>query len=195
MRCNQLASKSGFFAIATTLLVIFLIPTKANAGICYNPSSPKGAGNCIDGVDTGICMSPQIYSADATCAEVQSAADLIEDAKKIPAAGDSKKQGLSALQESVNTLTKAGKVTKPLEQVIGGYIKTALVLVGTLFMALTFYGGYIWFIARDDEEEAKRAKSIISMALIGLIVVLAAYFVTYFIIYRLTVASGTGLLK
>ncbi|KKS12584.1 MAG: hypothetical protein UU69_C0030G0006 [Candidatus Magasanikbacteria bacterium GW2011_GWA2_41_55] len=62
-------------------------------------------------------------------------------------------------------------------------------------MALTFYGGYIWFIAREDEEEAKRARSIISMALIGLIIVLSAYFVTYFIIYRLTVASGTGLLE
>ena len=192
MRCNRLASKGNFFVIATILLVLFLMPTKVDAGICYNSSNPKGAGNCIDGVGTGICMSPQVYSADATCAEVQNAADLIEDAKKIPAAGDSKKQGLGALKASVDTLT-AGKVNKSLEEVIGGYIKTALILVGTLFMALTFYGGYIWFIAREDEEEAKRARSIISMALIGLIIVLAAYFVTYFIIYRLTAAIGVGL--
>ena len=176
------------------LLVFFLLPAKANAGICYDPSDPKKPGGCIDEPDTGICMSPQIYSAEDTCAEVQAAADLIEDASKLPAASDSKKQGLGSLKESVKILT-TGKVNKSLEQVIGGYIKTALILVGTLFMALTFYGGYIWFIAREDEEEAKRAKSIISMALIGLIIVLAAYFVTYFIIYRLTVASGTGLLK
>lgn len=102
---------------------------------------------------------------------------------------------MSALKDSVSQLTKVSKMEKPLEEVIGGYIKTALTLVGVLFTALTFYGGYIWFIARDDEEEAKRAKGIISMALIGLIIVLGAYAVTYFIIYRLTVASGTGLLK
>jgi hypothetical protein len=190
MLCNRLASKSIFFAVAAILVVSFLMPKRVSAGICYNPniaaecSSAKGAGSCISG---------QIYSIDNTCVNVQAAADLMEEASKPLAASESKKQGLGALKESVNTLTKAGGVTKSLEQVIGGYIKTALVLVGTLFMALTFYGGYIWFIAREDEEEAKRARSIISTALIGLIIVLAAYFVTYFIIYRLTVASGTGL--
>lgn len=162
----------------------------ANAGICYNP---KIAAECNNATGAASCVSGQVYSIDDTCADVQAAADLMENANKTPEASDSKKQGLSALKSSVDELTKSGGATKPLEEVIGGYIKIALILVGVLFTALTFYGGYIWFIARDDEEEAKRARSIISMALIGLIIVLAAYFVTYFIVYRLIAASGTGL--
>lgn len=191
MRWNQAGLRNNFLALLVILSTFLLIPTTVEAGICYNPNIPEEG--CTDNVTAGSCPSSQIFSIEYTCADVQAASDLIEEATKTPAEKDSKKQGLSALKESVETLTKSGKATKPLEEVIGGYVKTALILVGVLFTALTFYGGYIWFIARDDEEEAKRAKSIISMALIGLIIVLGAYAVTYFIIYRLTVASGTGL--
>lgn len=180
MRCNRLVNKSKFFVIAAILLASFLMPAKANAGICFNDKE------CFDASGPEKCLADQGYTDKENCSGLAKTLKADELKKQ----SENQKKGLSALKSSVETLTKG---TKTLEKVIGGYIKTALTLVGTLFMALTFYGGYIWFIARDDEEEAKRAKSIISMALIGLIIVLAAYFVTYFIIYRLTAASGVGL--
>ncbi len=75
------------------------------------------------------------------------------------------------------------------EQSIGGVINVGLSLVGVIFLILTVYGGYIWMLARGDEGEAKRAKDIITMAAIGLVVVLAAYTITNFIVNRLTNAT------
>ena len=71
---------------------------------------------------------------------------------------------------------------KSLEQMIGGYIKTGLALVGVIFLLLMVYGGYTWMIARGDETEAKKAKDTITMAAIGMAVVLVAYVITYFIL-------------
>lgn len=75
------------------------------------------------------------------------------------------------------------------EKSIGGVINIALSLVGVIFLILTVYGGYIWMIARGEESEAKKAKDIITMAVIGLIVVMAAYVLTNFVITRLTTAT------
>jgi hypothetical protein len=71
---------------------------------------------------------------------------------------------------------------KSLEQMIGGYIKTGLALVGVIFLLLMVYGGYIWMIARGDDTEATKAKDTITMATIGLAVVLIAYVITYFVL-------------
>ena len=91
-----------------------------------------------------------------------------------------------------NIGTKLGNVSKgfygdmapkPLEQMIGGYIKTGLALVGVIFLLLMVYGGYTWMIARGDETEAKKAKDTITMAAIGMAVVLIAYVITYFVLF------------
>ena len=87
--------------------------------------------------------------------------------------------------------TKLGNVSKgfygdvapkSLEEMIGGYIKTGLALVGVIFLLLMVYGGYTWMIARGEEEEATKAKNTITMAAIGMAVVLIAYVITYFIL-------------
>lgn len=82
---------------------------------------------------------------------------------------------------------------KSFEETAGGVIKGALALVGVIFFALMIYGGYIWMLARGDEQEAARAQKIITAAVIGIAVVMAAYAITYFIVYRLTVGTGIGL--
>jgi len=43
------------------------------------------------------------------------------------------------------------------------------------------YGGFIWMIARGNEGEVTKAKDLIQAAIIGLVVVLAAYAITQFI--------------
>lgn len=78
------------------------------------------------------------------------------------------------------------------EKQVGGIINIALTLVGVIFLILTVYGGYIWMIARGDETQAKKAKDIIIMAVIGMAVVLAAYVLTNFIVSRLTKATAVS---
>lgn len=62
---------------------------------------------------------------------------------------------------------------------IGRVIRMILTFLGVLFLILMIYGGYIWMMARGNEQEVEKAKNIIKNALIGLVVVLAAYASTY----------------
>ncbi|HBW74259.1 MAG: hypothetical protein UX10_C0002G0036 [Candidatus Magasanikbacteria bacterium GW2011_GWA2_45_39] len=61
-------------------------------------------------------------------------------------------------------------------------IQTALSLLGVVFFILMVYGGFIWMTARGDETQAKKAKDIIIMATIGIIIILLSYAATYFVI-------------
>lgn len=73
-----------------------------------------------------------------------------------------------------------------LSQRVGGIVKIALSFVGTLFLALTVYAGFLWMTASGNEDQVKKATSILTMATVGLIIVLAAYGVTSFIVGRAT---------
>lgn len=71
--------------------------------------------------------------------------------------------------------------TEP-EILIGQIIKAALSFVGVIFLLLMIYGGYLWMTARGNEEEVTKAKNLIKAAVVGLIIVLAAYAISIYII-------------
>lgn len=77
-----------------------------------------------------------------------------------------------------------------LSQRVGGIIKVTLSFVGTMFLALTVYAGFLWMTASGNEDQVKKATSILTMATVGLIIVLAAYGVTSFIVSRATSEMG-----
>ncbi|MBU0722586.1 pilin [Patescibacteria group bacterium] len=68
------------------------------------------------------------------------------------------------------------------EGMISLIITTALSFIGVIFLLLAIYGGYTWMIARGNEQEVEKAKNILTAAVIGLIVVIAAYAVSWYII-------------
>lgn len=72
-----------------------------------------------------------------------------------------------------------------LPRLIGRIISTALSLVGTLFLVLMIYGGFLWMTARGDQKNVQKARDLISSAIIGLIIVASAYAITTFLISRL----------
>ena len=65
---------------------------------------------------------------------------------------------------------------------VGLIIERALQIVGSIFLLLMIYAGFLWFVARDDETQAKKAKDTGTMAAIGLIIILLSYAVTSLII-------------
>jgi len=71
----------------------------------------------------------------------------------------------------------------------GRIIGAVLSLVGVVFFLLVLYGGLRWMIAQGNEAEVDKAKQILVAAVIGLIIVLAAYAITAFIGNALTKAS------
>jgi len=64
-------------------------------------------------------------------------------------------------------------------------ISTILSFVGVIFLILAIYGGYIWMIARGNEQEVEKAKSIIINSIIGLVIVVGAYAVSWYIVNAL----------
>ncbi len=70
-------------------------------------------------------------------------------------------------------------------------IRVALGLIGTIFIALAVYAGFLWMTAGGEEENITKGKKLLYDAVIGLVIILAAYSLTNFVIYRL-VRSTTG---
>lgn len=96
-------------------------------------------------------------------------------------------QGLKNAAKNLGTTAeKAGTAdTKNIEDVVGVAIRTALTLVGLIFLVLMVYAGYLWMTARGEETQIDKAKGIISAAIIGLVVVMGAYAITALVTSKL----------
>ena len=79
--------------------------------------------------------------------------------------------------------TSAGSsgIMTSLPGAIGKVVGVILSLVGVAFLILMIYGGFTWMLARGNETEVTKAKDLIQSAIIGLIIVLAAYAITAYI--------------
>jgi len=61
-------------------------------------------------------------------------------------------------------------------------VNTILTFLGVIFMGLMIYGGITWMTAEGNEQKVEKAKQIIVTGIVGLIIVLAAYAASYFIV-------------
>lgn len=64
-----------------------------------------------------------------------------------------------------------GLPTGDLPSLIAQIIQTALILVGVLALGFIVYGGFRYIAARGDEREVETAKSIITYAVVGIVVI------------------------
>lgn len=76
------------------------------------------------------------------------------------------------------------------KNIVGPIIQAALSLIGVIFLVLMIYGGYSWMTAHGNEEQVTKAKNIITRAMIGLIIVVAAYAIATFVTAYLITESG-----
>ncbi|HOX60745.1 MAG TPA: hypothetical protein PLV72_01935 [Candidatus Magasanikbacteria bacterium] len=74
--------------------------------------------------------------------------------------------------------------------VTANYVKMFLSLIGTIFFVMILWGGYEYFTAKGDEDQAKTGLKYIKAAIIGLAIVLASYSITIFIVTRSQAAIG-----
>jgi len=87
---------------------------------------------------------------------------------------------------------KAGTTpSAELPELIGKYINIFLGILGVLFVVLIVYGGYSWMTAYGNEQKLTKAKDTIINAVIGLIIIMAAYAISHFIIKGLIGATVT----
>ncbi|MBU1349877.1 hypothetical protein KKA20_00980 [Patescibacteria group bacterium] len=93
--------------------------------------------------------------------------------------------GNEALNETAKGAGYNTGVTSSVSSIISAVIKIALSLLGVVFLLLMLYGGYLWMTARGNEQEVEKAKNIITSAVIGMLIVIGSYAITYFIFKKI----------
>jgi cytochrome bd-type quinol oxidase subunit 2 len=75
---------------------------------------------------------------------------------------------------------------------IATIIQVVLGLLGTIFVILMIYAGILWMTAGGNDTQVKKAQNIIQRAAIGLLIVVLAYAITYFIFQNLPNGGESG---
>jgi hypothetical protein len=75
-------------------------------------------------------------------------------------------------------------------QVIVRIINILLSFIGLLLVIFLIYAGFLWMTAAGDESKVEKAMGIIKNSIIGLVIILAAWSISYFVIQKLDEATG-----
>lgn len=100
-------------------------------------------------------------------------------------------QAQENLQSAGGAAFGSEALERSLPQIIGSIIQVFLTIVGVIFLVLMVYAGYLWMTAQGEESKIDKAKDTIKAAVIGLIVVVAAYAITNFIVSGI-IGASTG---
>lgn len=68
--------------------------------------------------------------------------------------------------------------------IIAQIIKLFLTILGMVFFGLMLYSGYLWMTAQGNSDQVDDAKTKMTDAVIGLIIIFAAYAFTYLILEK-----------
>lgn len=98
-------------------------------------------------------------------------------------------EGATETLEQVGTETELGQTSLP--ALIGNIINIVLGLLGLIFVVLIVYGGFLWMTAGGGKEQIDKAKGILTNSIIGLIIVIAAYAISAYVI-QAVVTAATG---
>lgn len=126
-----------------------------------------------------IALSPALVTAINVTSVPQS--DDLEDAIRdnlLP---------IKNVYDPINSVTPS-----TLQEIIAKFIRQLLAFLGVLFIALILYGGVTWMTSAGAEDKITKAKKIILASIVGLVIVLAAYAIAYFVTTQILVATGTG---
>ena len=86
----------------------------------------------------------------------------------------------------------AGLAGGDITLIIARLIRVVLGTLGVVAVAFVLYGGFLWMTSRGEDLKIKKAKMIMTNALIGLIIVLSSFAIAQFVISRLSSATGAG---
>ncbi|MDA3840538.1 MAG: hypothetical protein PF572_05580 [Patescibacteria group bacterium] len=74
--------------------------------------------------------------------------------------------------------------------IIASIIKVFLGFLGIIFIILIIWAGYNWMTAGGNEEKVTKARTTIFRAMIGLIIIVSSYAITYFVFGALNSSTG-----
>jgi len=78
-----------------------------------------------------------------------------------------------------------------LAETVGKVIGVALSLIGTIFTVLILYAGFLWMTAGGETDKIDKAKNILKSSVIGLLITLAAYSISNFVVTKVVETTLT----
>lgn len=74
---------------------------------------------------------------------------------------------------------------RTLPEIVGSIINIVLGFLGIVFLVLMLYAGFQWMTAGGDEKKVDKARTMITQAIIGLVVIVAAFSISSFVLSSL----------
>jgi len=81
--------------------------------------------------------------------------------------------------------SKAGFAETSLGTIIALIVEIMLGFLAVIFLVLIIFAGFRWMTAAGNEQQVEKSLATIKSAAIGLLIVLAAYSITYFVFNKL----------
>ncbi len=78
-----------------------------------------------------------------------------------------------------------------LPTLIGNIIAVLLSVLGIIFVVLVVYAGFLYLTSQGEDDKVKTAKKLLSQAVIGLVLIIAAYAIADFVIASLVDVAST----
>ncbi len=75
--------------------------------------------------------------------------------------------------------------------IAGKIINAFLGIMGIVMVILVLFGGFLWMTAAGNTEKIEKAKKILGNAVVGIIIIIMAYAISYFVVNQLLKAAGT----
>jgi hypothetical protein len=99
-----------------------------------------------------------------------------------------------AVETGLDATAGAAGVKNDLEisEIIGNIVYIILGFLGIFFIILLIYGGFMRMTAQGDAGKITKSTGIITSAIIGVLIILASYTITAFVLSRITASTGTN---
>lgn len=119
---------------------------------------------------------------------------LLAGSLLLPISASAATGGLKAIEQGMKTTASGAGYATPasggLEAMVGSLINALLSLVGLILFVYMLYGGFIWMTAAGDSKKVGQAQDIIKNAIIGIIIIAAAWVISNQVLQYLIAASN-----
>jgi uncharacterized membrane protein YwzB len=99
---------------------------------------------------------------------------------------------LTQAQSDITTIgTAMGGTQSDLPTMVGTGISIILGAMGIVFVCLVVYAGFLYLTSAGVDDNVKKAKKLLTQSIIGLVIIVAAYAISSFVINALvTISEG-----
>tara|TARA_Y100000031_G_scaffold155089_1_gene204716 strand:- start:1608 stop:2171 length:564 start_codon:yes stop_codon:yes gene_type:complete len=179
----------GYFGIFVVLSFLFITSVDAKT-TAECQGAALGCGQAVEKLDCEgkTCTVKSMYD-ECTQEYNECFKNASDNPNKPAAAGEGADGGSGSgndygLKETADA-AKLPNTDSNVASLVGKIIQAALSLVATIFFFLMVYGGFLWMTARGNTDQIGKAKDLITQAIVGVVVISAAWAITNFVISRI----------